>query len=51
VAIEASRQFNQEGLEKRLKIAQIIKLESDAAKTRQEIFESIGNMYGSEKAD
>ena len=49
MAIEASRQFNQRDIEDKLKMAQIAKLESDTAKTRQEIFESVQNMYGSSK--
>ena len=51
MAIEVSRQFKQDDFDKRLKMAQIIKLESDAAKTRQDIFESIGKMYGSGRSD
>jgi hypothetical protein len=46
VAIEPSRQFKNQAIEDRLKLAQINKLESDSAKSRQEIMESIQNMYG-----
>jgi hypothetical protein len=46
VAIEPSRQFKDSALKRRLEAAQILKLEADAAKTRQEIFESVQNMYG-----
>ena len=46
VAIEPSRQFRNQAIEDRLKLAQINKLESDSAKSRQEVMESIQNMYG-----
>ena len=46
VAIEPSRQFKNQEIDKRLKLAQINKLESDSAKGRQEVMESIQNMYG-----
>jgi len=46
VAIEPSRQFKNQAIDKRLKLAQINKLESDSAKSRQEVMESIQNMYG-----
>jgi hypothetical protein len=46
VAIEPSRQFRNQAIEDRLKLAQINKLESDAAKSRQQVMESIHNMYG-----
>ena len=46
VAIEPSRQFKDQALDKRLQLAQINKLESDSAKSRQEIFESVQKMYG-----
>ena len=46
VAIEPSRQFKTQAIEDRLKLAQINKLESDSAKSRQEVMESIQNMYG-----
>jgi hypothetical protein len=46
VAIEQSRQFRDHALKKRLEIAQINKLESDSAKNRQEVMESVQNMYG-----
>ena len=46
VAIEPSRQFKNQAIEDRLKLAQINKLESDSAKSRQEVMESIQNMYG-----
>jgi hypothetical protein len=46
VAIEPSRQFKNQPIDKRLKLAQINKLESDSAKSRQEVMESIQNMYG-----
>ena len=46
VAIEPSRQFKNRAVEDRLKLAQINKLESDSAKSRQEVMESIQNMYG-----
>jgi hypothetical protein len=46
VAIEPSRQFRNKAIEDRLKLAQINKLESDSAKSRQEVMESIQNMYG-----
>lgn len=46
VAIEPSRQFKHLYLEKRLEIAQIEKLESDTAKNRQIVNESIQNLYG-----
>lgn len=49
VAIEPSRQFKSQAVEDRLKLAQINKLESDSAKSRQEVMESIQNMYGSKK--
>jgi DNA-binding response OmpR family regulator len=35
-----------EAIEDRLKLAQINKLESDSAKSRQQVMESIQNMYG-----
>jgi hypothetical protein len=50
VAIEPSRQFKNQAIEDRLKFAQINKLESDSAKSRQEVMESIQNMYGVNKA-
>ena len=46
VAIEPSRQFKNQAIDKRLKLAQINKLESDSAMSRQEVMESIQNMYG-----
>ena len=46
VAIEPSRQFKNQVIDNRLKLAQINKLESDSAKGRQEVMESIQNMYG-----
>jgi hypothetical protein len=46
VAIEPSRQFKNQAIEDRLKLAQINKLESDSAKSRQQVMESIQNMYG-----
>ena len=46
VAIEPSRQFRNQAIEDRLKLAQINKLESDSAKSRQQVMESIKNMYG-----
>ena len=46
VAIEPSRQFRNQAIEDRLKLAQINKLESDSAKSRQQVIESIHNMYG-----
>ncbi len=46
MAIEQSRQFRDHALKKRLEIAQINKLESDSAKNRQEVMESVQNMYG-----
>ena len=46
VAIEPSRQFKNQAIEERLKLAQISKLESDSAKSRQEVMESIQKMYG-----
>ena len=49
VAIEPSRQFRTEAIEDRLKLAQINKLESDSAKSRQQVMESIQNMYGVNK--
>ncbi len=50
VAIEPSRQFKNQAIDKRLKLAQINKLESDSAKSRQEVMESIQNMYGVNQA-
>lgn len=50
MAIEPSRQFKNQAIEDRLKLAQINKLESDSAKSRQEVMESIQNMYGVNKA-
>ena len=50
VAIEPSRQFKNQAIEDRLKLAQINKLESDSAKSRQEVMESIQNMYGVRQA-
>jgi hypothetical protein len=49
VAIEPSRQFKNQAIEERLKLAQISKLESDSAKSRQEVMESIQNMYGNKE--
>ena len=46
MAIEPSRQFKEPFLKRRLEIAQISKLETESAKNRQEVFESIGKMYG-----
>ena len=46
VAIEPSRQFKNQAIDDRLKLAQINKLESDSAKSRQQVIESIQNMYG-----
>jgi hypothetical protein len=46
VAIEPSRQFKNQAIDDRLKLAQINKLESDSAKSRQQVMESIQNMYG-----
>jgi hypothetical protein len=46
VAIEPSRQFKNQEIDKRLKLAQINKLESDSAQSRQQVMESIQNMYG-----
>ena len=46
VAIEPSRQFKNQAIDKRLKLAQINKLESDSAQSRQQVMESIQNMYG-----
>ena len=51
VAIEPSRQFRNQVIEDRLKLAQINKLESDSAKSRQEVMESIQNMYGVNQED
>ncbi len=50
VAIEPSRQFKNQAIDNRLKLAQINKLESDSAKSRQEVMESIQNMYGVRQA-
>jgi hypothetical protein len=49
VAIEPSRQFRDPSLKRRLEIAQINNLETESAKNRQEVFESIGKMYGGTK--
>lgn len=46
MAIEPSRQFKNQAIDNRLKLAQINKLELDSAKSRQDIMESIQNMYG-----
>ena len=46
MAIEPSRQFRDQALDKRLQLAQINKLESDSAKSRQEVMESVQKMYG-----
>ena len=46
VAIEPSRQFRNQAIEDRLKLAQISKLVSDSAKSRQQVIESIQNIYG-----
>lgn len=46
MAIEPSRQFKSKAIDDYLKLAQIEKLESDSAKSRQEVMESIQNMYG-----
>jgi hypothetical protein len=46
VALEPSRQFRNQAIEDQLKLAQINKLESDSAKSRQQVMESIQNMYG-----
>jgi len=46
VAIEPSRQFKIQVIEDRLKLAQINKLESDSAKSRQEVMESLQKMFG-----
>jgi hypothetical protein len=51
VAIKPSRKTKDQNLDKRLKLAQINKLESDSAKSRQEIFESVQKMYGVGKSD
>jgi len=50
VALEPSRQFRNQAKEERLKLAQVSKLESDSAKSRQEVMESIQNMYGVNQA-
>ena len=47
VAIEPSRQFKNQEIDNRLKLAQISKLESDSAKSKQETIALIQNMYGS----
>ena len=49
MAIEPSRQFKNQAIDKQLKLAQINKLESDSAKSRQEVMESIQSMYGGSK--
>ena len=46
MAIEPSRQFKMPHLKRILEIAQINKLETESAKNRQEVLESIGKMYG-----
>lgn len=46
MAIEPSRQFRDKALNKRLELAQIKKLESESAKDRQTVMESIQGMYG-----
>jgi hypothetical protein len=52
VAIEPSRQFKESKnpkLDQQLEIAKIRNLETDSAKNRQIVMESIQNMYGSNK--
>jgi len=46
VAIEPSRQFSDQALDKRVKLAETHTLESDSAKSRQEITESVQKMFG-----
>ncbi len=46
MAIERSRQFKSKAIDDHLKLAQIEKLESDSAKSRQEVMESIQKMFG-----
>jgi hypothetical protein len=46
VAIEPSRQFKNKAIDDHLKLAQIKKLESDSAKSRQEVMESLQKMFG-----
>ena len=46
MAIEPSRQFRSKAIDDHLKLAQIEKLESDSANSRQQVMESIQNMYG-----
>lgn len=50
MAIELSRQFRSQAIDDHLKLAQINKLESDSAKSRQEVMESIQRMYGVNQA-
>lgn len=50
MAIEPSRQFKNKAIDDHLKLAQINKLESDSAKSRQQVMESIQNMYGVRQA-
>ena len=49
VAIEPSRQFKKNQSHERLEIAKIEKLETDSAKNRQVVMESIQSMYGGSK--
>ena len=49
MAIEPSRQFKSKAIDDYLKLAQIEKLESDSAKSRQETMDLIQNMYGNKK--
>ncbi len=49
MAKEPSRQFKSKAIDDYLKLAQIEKLESDSAKSRQETMELIQNMYGPKK--
>jgi hypothetical protein len=46
VATEPSRQFKSKAIDDYLKLAQIEKLESDSAKSRQEVMESLQKMFG-----
>ena len=46
VAIEPSRQFRSKAIDDHLKLAQIEKLESDSAKSRQEVMVSLQKMFG-----
>ena len=49
MAIQPSRQFkhlNEKNLDKRLDLAKIQNLESETAKNRQDVFESVQRLYG-----